>query len=58
MKTLFTLMMPVLMFLTAAATNHLFVQGAYLASAFFTIVCFLATSVWITLISSRKIVLR
>jgi hypothetical protein len=58
MKTLFTLLMPVLIIASAVVTNNLFSQGAYLASAFFTMVCFFSTSLWITILSSRKLVIR
>ena len=58
MKTLFTLLMPVLMIASAIITNNLFIQGAYLASAFFTMVCFFSTSVWIAILGSRKLVIR
>jgi hypothetical protein len=58
MKTLITLLMPALIAVTAIATHKLFIQADYLASAFFTIVCFLSTSLWIAVMSSHKMVSR
>jgi len=58
MKALFTLLIPVLMIVSAIVTNNLFSHGAYLASAFFTMVCFFSTSLWITILTSRKLVVR
>jgi len=58
MKTFFTLLMPVMIAITFSISSHLFSTAHYLASAVFTLACYSATSVWIVLLSSKKIVLR
>ena len=58
MKTLFTLLMPVIIAITFSVSSHLFAKEYYLASAVFTLACYSATSIWIALLSSKKIALR
>jgi hypothetical protein len=58
MKTLFTLLMPLLIVITFTISNKFFVQGDYYASAVFYLACFCTTSLWVTVISSKKLVLR
>jgi hypothetical protein len=58
MKTLFTLLMPLLIATTFIISSKYFAQSDYLVSAVFTLACYSATSLWITVISSKKIMLR
>ena len=58
MKTLFTLLMPLLIVAAFIFSSRFFAQGQYLVSAVFTLACYSATSLWITVISSKKLVLR
>jgi hypothetical protein len=58
MKTLFTLLMPLMIAITFTISSHYFASEAYLLSAAFTLVCYSATSLWIMLLSSKKLVLR
>jgi hypothetical protein len=58
MKTIFTLVMPALTVAAAIASNKMFIQGEYLGSAAFTVTAYLAASVFISMIPSRKIMAR
>jgi hypothetical protein len=58
MKTLFTLLMPLLIAITFVISSKYFARADYLVSAVFTLACYSATSLWITVISSKKLVLR
>jgi len=58
MKTLLTFLMPLLIAVTFTISSKFFAQADYLLSAVFTIACYSATSLWITVISSKKLVLR
>jgi len=58
MKTLFTLLMPLVIAITFLTSSHLFAKGDYLVSAVFTLASYSATSLWIAILSSRKLVLR
>lgn len=58
MKTLFTILLPVVTTITAIATHKSFLQGEYLLSALFTEICFLSASLWIATIASRKMAVR
>jgi hypothetical protein len=58
MKTLFTLLMPLLIAITFVISSEYFARADYLVSAVFTLACYSATSLWITVISSKKLVLR
>jgi hypothetical protein len=58
MKTLLTLLMPLLIAITFIISSKYFARADYLVSAVFTLACYSATSLWITVISSKKLVLR
>lgn len=58
MKTLFTLLMPLMIAITFSISSHLFSNDKYLLSAVFTLASYCAASLWIMLLSSKKIVLR
>lgn len=58
MKTLFTLLMPLLMVVTFIASSKLFSQADYYTSAVFYIASFCTASLWVAIISSKKLVLR
>ncbi|MEO5594194.1 MAG: hypothetical protein ABIR15_21425 [Chitinophagaceae bacterium] len=58
MKTFFTLLMPLLIAITFIISSKFFSQADYLLSALFTLTAYSATSLWITIISSKKLVLR
>ncbi len=58
MKTLFTLLMPLMIIATFTISSHFFANGEHLLSAAFTLVCYSATSMWVMLLSSKKLVLR
>jgi len=57
MKTLFTLLMPILIIATFIISSRLFSNAHYLSSAVFTLASYAATSIWIAVISSKKPVL-
>jgi len=56
MKTLLTLLMPLLIAITFTISSKFFSQADYLLSALFTLASYSATSLWITIISSKKLV--
>jgi hypothetical protein len=58
MKTLFTFLMPLLIAVTFTVSNKLFAQADYYSAAVFYIVSFCTTSLWITIISSKKLIVR
>jgi hypothetical protein len=58
MKTLLTLLMPLLIAITFTASNKFFAEADYYASAVFTIACLCSASLWITVLSSKKLVVR
>ena len=55
MKTLLSLMMPLLIAVTFMISSKFFAQGQYLISAAFTLACYSATSLWITVLSTKKL---
>jgi len=58
MKTLLTLLMPLLIAITFIISSKFFARADYLVSAIFTLASYSATSLWIMVLSSKKIVLR
>lgn len=54
MKTLFTLILPVLVVATGIAGYVLFTNATYMASAFFIVASHLIAAYWIYTISSSK----
>ncbi|MEO5684046.1 MAG: hypothetical protein ABIQ88_15495 [Chitinophagaceae bacterium] len=58
MKTFFTLFMPLLMIISFLLSSHFFAQADYLVSAVFTMASYSATSLWIAVISTKKLALR
>jgi hypothetical protein len=58
MKTLLTLLMPLMMVITFMASNRLFAAEDYYTSALFTIACLCSITLWITVISSKKLALH
>ena len=58
MKTILTLLMPLLIVMSFLVSSRLFAEASYLSSAFFTIACYCTTSLWILVLSSKKLVLR
>ena len=58
MKRFFRLLMPLLIAVTFTISSKFFAQADYLMSALFTLACYSATSLWITIISSEKQVLH
>ncbi len=57
MKTLLTLLMPLLIAVTFSISSKFFAQDHYLISAVFTLVCYSITSLWIAVLSSKKLAL-
>lgn len=55
MKTLLTLLMPLLIAVTFTISSKFFAQDEYLMSALFTLLSYSATSLWIAILSSKKI---
>ncbi len=58
MKTLFTLLLPVLIYISFIASSHLFSSAHYLSSAALTVACFLTTSIWINILGSKKLIVQ
>lgn len=58
MKTLFTILLPLLVAITFIASSKSFAMNHYYASAIFYIASFCTASLWIAIISSKKLVLR
>jgi hypothetical protein len=58
MKTLFTLLMPLLMVVAFIASSKLFAKADYYSSAIFYIASFCAASLWVAIVSSKKLILR
>jgi hypothetical protein len=58
MKTIFTLVMPVMTAVSAMASNKMFHHGEYLSSAVLTIAAYLSASLWISILTSRKMTIR
>lgn len=54
MKTLFTLILPILVIATGVAAYILFQNKVYMASAFFIVASHLIGAYWVYIISSRK----
>jgi hypothetical protein len=54
MKTIFTLMLPVLVVLTGMAGYTLFTEKTYMASALFIVASHLIAAYWVYIISSKK----
>jgi hypothetical protein len=54
MKTIFTLILPVLAALTGIAGYNLFTDKVYMASALFIIAAHLIAAYWVYIISSKK----
>ena len=55
MKTFLTLSMPLVIAITFVLSSKFFVQADYLTSAVFTLACYTATSFWIFVVSSKKL---
>lgn len=58
MKTLFTILMPLLMVVSFIASSRLFAQAEYFPSAIFYIASFCTAILWVAIISSKKLILR
>ena len=58
MKTLFTLLMPLMMLISFSISSHYFAMEDYLVSAAFTLVSYCAASLWIMVLTSKKRGLR
>lgn len=54
MKTIFTLILPVLVALTGIAGYVLFTDKVYMASALFIVASHLIAAYWVYIISSKK----
>lgn len=54
MKTIFTLILPVLVLLTGLAGYVLFTNETYMASALFIVASHLSAAYWVYTISSKK----
>ena len=55
MKTLLTILMPLLMVITFKASSHFFAADDYYISALFTIASLCSITLWITAISTKKL---
>jgi hypothetical protein len=58
MKTIIVLLMPVMTLITAMASSKMFAHAEYLSSAVLTIAAYLAASLWISVLSSKKLAAR
>jgi hypothetical protein len=54
MKTIFTLILPVLVIATGMAGYVLFTNAVYMASAFFIVASHLIAAYWVYIISGKK----